>query len=63
MGTRVAHDDIDHPLNNPLAVHDFDGFVVVIGPSRSGVLLEVGINDDDAVFHAMAARAKFLRRK
>lgn len=56
-------DDIDHALNNPLAVHYFDGFVMVIGPSRSGDLLEVGINDDDDVFHAMAARAKFLRRK
>jgi len=36
---------------------------VVVDPSRSGHLIEVGVNDDDFVFHAMSTREKFLRRK
>ena len=59
----VTRDDIDHALSNPLAVHYFDGYVMVIGPDRSGNLLEVGVNDDDNVFHAMTARPAFMRRK
>ncbi|MDO4258339.1 MAG: hypothetical protein Q4C87_02335 [Actinomycetaceae bacterium] len=55
--------DIDHAMNNPLAVHYYDDYVMVIGPDRSGDLLEVGINNDENVFHAMPARKKFLRRK
>ena len=59
----LAREDIDHALNNPVTVHYFDGYVIVVGPSRSGLLLEVGVSDDGFVFHAMPAREKFLRRK
>ena len=59
----IARENIDHALTNPLAVHYFDGYVMVIGPTQSGDLLEIGVNDDDDVFHAMPARAKFMRRK
>ena len=59
----LAREDIDHALNNPATVHYFDGYVIVVGPSRSGRLLEVGVSDDDFVFHAVSAREKFLRRK
>ena len=59
----LAREDIDHALNNPVTVHYFDGYVIVVGPSLSGLLLEVGVNDDDFIFHAMPAREKFLRRK
>ena len=44
-------------------VHYFDGYVIIVGPSPSGFLIEIGVNDDDFVFHAMAAREKFLRRR
>ena len=57
----LAREDIDRALNNPVTVHYFDGYVV--GHSRSGRLLEVGVSDGDFVFHAMPAREKFLRRK
>ena len=59
----LAREDIDHALSNPVTVHYFDGYVIIVGPSRSGHLIEVGVNDDDFVFHAMSAREKFLRRK
>ena len=59
----LAREDIDHALSNPVTVHYFDGYVIVVDPSRSGHLIEVGVNDDDFVFHAMSAREKFLRRR
>ena len=59
----LTREDIDLALSNPVAVHYFDGYVIVVGPSWSGHLIEVGVNDDDFVFHAMSARDKFLRRK
>ena len=59
----LAREDIDHALSNPVMVHYFDGYVIIVGPSPSGFLIEIGVNDDDFVFHAMAAREKFLRRR
>ena len=58
----LAQEGIDHALSNLVTVHYLDGDVVV-GPSRSGHLIEVGVNDDDFVFHAMSACEKFLRRR
>lgn len=58
----LSREDVDHALSNPVAVHYFDGYVIIIGATRSGRLIEVGVNDDDFVFHAMPAREKFLRR-
>lgn len=37
---------------------------MVVGPSATGLLLEIGIvleDDDPRVIHAMAARPRFLR--
>ena len=31
----LAREDIDHALNNPVTVHYFDGYVIIVGPSRS----------------------------
>ena len=42
----LAREDIDRTLNNPVTVHYFDEYVIVVGPSRSGRLLEVGVSDD-----------------
>jgi len=41
----------------------YEGYVMVIGPSRSGDLLEVAVNVSGRVFHAMKARPKYLRRR
>lgn len=48
-----------------MTVHYFGGNVIVVGPSRSGRLSEVGVDGDDVdvVFHAMSAREKFSRVK
>ena len=49
-------------LDNPLFVHYIDDYNIIVGPSRDGVLLEIGVNSEGDVFHAMKAREKFLRR-
>ncbi len=58
-----SHQEIDHALNNPILVHYFDGYVMVIGSTATGTLLEIGVNNENDVFHAMPARKKFLRKK
>lgn len=40
-----------------------DGFVMVIGSDPHGALLEVAVNADDQIFHAVPARQKFIRRR
>jgi len=30
-----TREDIDHALNNPVTVYYFDGYVIIVGPSRS----------------------------
>ena len=61
----VADDDVLHAHRHPLRTFDLDdGLVMVIGPDRSGRLLEVGVamaEDLTFLVHAMPARAKFLR--
>ena len=59
----IAGEDILHAVRNAIKAHYMDGYVLVIGPSRSGQLLELCISDDDRIFHAMKARKKFLRLK
>lgn len=62
----VAEEDMFHALRNEVRhyVQD-DGLVMIIGPDRTGALIEVGLTDwygDLAIAHAMRpARAKFLR--
>lgn len=61
----VVDEDMLHAFNNPISYEDLDdGFTMIIGPSRSARLLEVGVVDTDhgpVIVHAMTARRKYLR--
>ncbi|HEY5855565.1 MAG TPA: hypothetical protein VIW24_16330 [Aldersonia sp.] len=61
----VADDDILHAFNHPLRYEDLDdGFVMIIGPTQSAHLIEVGFIDTDhgpVIVHAMTARRKYSR--
>jgi hypothetical protein len=59
----VADEDMVHALRNPIRIHELDGLDLVIGPSRSAQLLEIGVVVRDrttVIVHAMAARGRFL---
>jgi len=61
---RVHDDDILHAYRQPVRVLELDDLIMLIGPSRSGKLLEVGVsraNGIDFIIHAMPARPKFIR--
>lgn len=57
--------DIIHCFENPILVEDLDDdLVMLVGPDRTGRLLEVGVvvgNDGPVIVHAMEARTKYLR--
>lgn len=57
--------DIIHAFDHPTRYQELDeGFTLVIGPARSGQLLELGFIDTDegpVIVHAMPARRKYLR--
>ena len=57
--------DIIHCFDNPILVEDLDDdLVMLVGPDRTGHLLEVGVvvgNDGPVIVHAMEARTKYLR--
>jgi|LSQX01.1.fsa_nt_gb hypothetical protein len=53
--------DVNHALDHAMFWFDMDDFDMYVGPALNGSLLEVGVNRDGDVFHAMAARPKFLR--
>ncbi|MDQ3104128.1 MAG: hypothetical protein M3Q87_02700 [Actinomycetota bacterium] len=61
----IADDDMLHAFNHPVRYEDLDdGFVMVIGPTRSAELIELGVLDTDrgpVIVHAMTARRKYLR--
>ena len=61
----IAKADILHAIRLPLRILDQDdGITFIIGPSRSGELLEIAfrIHEGELVtFHAMRARDKYLR--
>ena len=60
----VNDDDIHHAYNHPVRVLGLDDLVMLIGPSQTGQLLEIGVSRADGIdfiIHAMPARAKFLR--
>lgn len=61
----IADDDIIHAFNHPIRYEDIDeGFVMIIGPTWSAQLIEIGFIDTDhgpVIVHAMAARRKYLR--
>lgn len=62
----IADDDVLHAFHHPVSYEDLDeGFTMIIGPSRSAQLLEVGVIDTDhgpVIVHAMNARRKYVRR-
>ena len=61
----LADDDILHAFNHPISYEDLDdGLVMIIGPTRSAHLIELGFIDTDhgpVIVHAMTARRKYLR--
>ena len=60
----VPDDDILHAYRNPTRVFRLDDLVMLVGPSQSGQLLEIGVSRAegiDFIVHAMPARAKFTR--
>jgi hypothetical protein len=61
----IDDDDILHAFNHPVRYEDLDdGFVMIIGPTRSAQLIELGFLDTDhgpVIVHAMTARRKYVR--
>ncbi|HET6560356.1 MAG TPA: hypothetical protein VFG72_00630 [Marmoricola sp.] len=61
----ITDDDILHAFNHPISYEDLDeGFVMIIGPTRSAHMIELGFIDTDqgpVIVHAMTARKKYLR--
>jgi hypothetical protein len=59
----VSDDDIRHAVANPVFVHYFEDFRMIVGPSSAAQLLEVGVNTEGHIFHAMPARPKYYRTR
>lgn len=57
----ITDSEIHHALRNPIQVTDKDDYVFIIGTSPSGALIELCINSDGDVFHAMKARKSKMR--
>ena len=60
----LPDDDMLHAYFQPVRVFQLDDLVMLIGPSTSGALIEIGISasvDRDVIVHAMSARSKFTR--
>lgn len=60
----VNDDDILHAYHHPVRVLQLDDLVMLIGPSRTGQFLKLGVSRADGInfiIHAMPARAKFNR--
>jgi hypothetical protein len=60
----VADHEMLHTYRNPIRVFDLDDLTMLIGPDRSGRLVEVGVVSAeglDVIVHAMPARPRFLR--
>ena len=61
----IGDEDILHAYNNPIRVEDLDEeLFMLIGTSRAGNLLEIGVvatSDGPVIVHAMEARPKYLR--
>ncbi len=52
-----------HAYRNPMRVFSLDDLTMLVGPSESAGLLEIGVAEAegiDFIVHAMPARAKFL---
>ena len=61
----IADEDVLHAFSHPVRYEDLDdGFVMIIGPTRSTRLIELGVLDTDhgpVIVHVMTARRKYLR--
>lgn len=61
----ISDEDMRHAFSNPIRVFKFDeGMTMVVGGSRTGALLEVGVHYEETgpvIVHAMPARDRFLR--
>jgi len=62
----IADADMQHALRHAISrVEMDDDLVMMIGPSESGTLLEVGVlgygGDDPVILHAMRLRQTFFR--
>jgi hypothetical protein len=62
----IADADMQHAVRNAMSrVEMDDDLVMMIGPSESGTLLEVGVlgygGDDPVILHAMRLRQTFFR--
>jgi hypothetical protein len=62
----IADADMRHAVRNAISrVEMDDDLVMMIGPSESGTLLEVGVlgygGDDPVILHAMRLRHTFFR--
>jgi hypothetical protein len=60
----IADEDMLHAYRNPIRVFDLDDLTLVIGASRDGEPLEIGVataESIDFIVHAMSARPRFLR--
>lgn len=61
----ITDEDVLHAFNHPVRYEDLDdGFVMIIGPTRSAQLIGLGVLDTDhspVIVHAMTARRKCLK--
>mgnify|MGYP001822596545 CR=1 FL=1 len=60
----IQDDEVLHAYRNPIRVFVLDDMVLLVGPARTGRLLEIGVataEGVDLIVHAMAARPRFLR--
>ena len=60
----VSDDDMLHAYRHPTRVLQLDELIMLIGPSQTGQLLEIGVSRADGIdfiIHAMPARPKFTR--
>lgn len=64
---QVADSDMLHAWRNPIDAWELDeDLTMLIGPSHSAQMLEIGVVNSDegaVIVHAMTARPKFLRRR
>lgn len=59
----VQDDDMLHAYRNPMRVFKLDDLTMLVGPSESAALLEIGVahaEGIDFIVHAMPARDRFL---
>ena len=60
----IDDEDMLHAFNHPIRYEDLDDKLVIIGPTRSAHLIELGFIDTHhgpVIVHAMPARREYLR--